>query len=265
VKNPITRTQYERAYELGRRLFEGSLGISDAQDQLAILGVNTNSAADLIYNVGHLLRGERYTRTLSIEVTDAYLEWIGRDYPQLFDQALSSLRKHIHYYESANSVSRTGLRSVLLKHERRHASQTPSFISPEETSPEAKHREGTLKTVLVNVYERNAKAREKCIEHYGARCSVCEFDFEKKYGRIGRGFIHVHHLKDIASIGEEYEVDPRKDLRPVCPNCHAMLHTRRKPNPPYSIEELKMMMVLSGLMQLKLGSPTEHRLALLEM
>lgn len=96
--------------------------------------------------------------------------------------------------------------------------------------------EGAKKIITVNAYERNAKARELCIKHYGTKCKVCEFDFEKTYGEIGKGFIHVHHLIKIADIGEEYEVDPILDLRPVCPNCHAMLH---REEPPISIEELK--------------------------
>lgn len=96
--------------------------------------------------------------------------------------------------------------------------------------------EGKVKKVLVNNYERDLKAREKCIEYHGTTCKVCDFDFERKYGEIGRGYIHVHHKKEISSIKKEYEVDPINDLVPVCPNCHSMLH---KKSPSYSIEELK--------------------------
>ncbi|MBI5828635.1 MAG: HNH endonuclease [Chloroflexi bacterium] len=101
-----------------------------------------------------------------------------------------------------------------------------------------KHIEGAKKQVTVNAYERNPKARTACIAKYGSKCAVCEFDFEKHYGEIGSGYIHVHHLKPLASVSEKYEVDPIEDLRPVCPNCHAMLH---KKEPPYSIEELQVM------------------------
>jgi len=55
------------------------------------------------------------------------------------------------------------------------------------------------------------------------------------YGEVGRDIIHVHHLKPLAEIGEKYRVDPINDLRPVCPNCHVIIHTR---NPPYSIDEV---------------------------
>lgn len=90
-------------------------------------------------------------------------------------------------------------------------------------------QEGIKRTILVNSYERNPKARKLCVEYWGISCSVCEINFEKLYGEIGKGFIHVHHLIPVSQIGELYQVDPIKDLRPVCPNCHSMLH---KKNPP---------------------------------
>ena len=62
---------------------------------------------------------------------------------------------------------------------------------------------------------------------------------EKTYGEIGKKFIHIHHLVKISDIKEEYMIDPIEDLRPVCPNCHAMLH---KKEPPFTIEELKGML-----------------------
>jgi 5-methylcytosine-specific restriction protein A len=87
--------------------------------------------------------------------------------------------------------------------------------------------EGAVRKVAVNAYERNQTARRLCVGHHGAVCKVCEFDFERVYGAIGEGFIHVHHIVDLCQIGEGYQVDPINDLVPVCPNCHAMLHTRR--------------------------------------
>lgn len=96
--------------------------------------------------------------------------------------------------------------------------------------------EGAKRTITVNAYERNSKARDLCIKHYGSNCIVCDFDFEKKFGEHGKGFIHVHHVTPLADIREHYEVNPIEDLRPVCPNCHAMLH---RADPPLTIEELK--------------------------
>ncbi len=96
--------------------------------------------------------------------------------------------------------------------------------------------EGAVRQVLVNAYERNPGARRACIAHYGVACHVCGIDFEDRYGQIGKGFIHVHHLVPLAQVGIEYELDPIRDLRPVCPNCHAMLH---RSMPPITLVELK--------------------------
>ena len=106
---------------------------------------------------------------------------------------------------------------------------------PDEV-PVGDYEDGTTTQVLVNRFERNPKARSECIKHFGAICSVCGFDFSKTYGPIGEGRIHVHHLKELAEVKKAHSINPIKDLRPVCPNCHMMLHSKR---PALSIDELK--------------------------
>lgn len=98
--------------------------------------------------------------------------------------------------------------------------------------------EGPAKMTVVNRYERNYAARAKCIEYHGTACHVCGFDGASAYGKMGANLIHVHHLIEISTIGVQYQVDPIKDLVPVCPNCHAMIHRRR---PAYSVAEVQKM------------------------
>lgn len=111
-----------------------------------------------------------------------------------------------------------------------------SPFTPQNPDTQTSYKEGSSSQVIQTRYERNPHARKACIEHYGYTCSVCSFDFEKIYGAIGKDFVHVHHLTEVATAKKPYMVDPIKDLRPVCPNCHAMLHRKR---PPYDIDELK--------------------------
>lgn len=84
--------------------------------------------------------------------------------------------------------------------------------------------EGAVRSIFVNAYERSSFARKKCIEHYGTNCFVCGFNFEKTYGKMGKDYIHVHHLISLSKIRKKYKINPIKDMRPVCPNCHAMIH-----------------------------------------
>lgn len=99
----------------------------------------------------------------------------------------------------------------------------PPVLSPEQIT-RGEYREGAVRQVLVNAYERDRAARQACIARFGATCAVCGLKFEDRYGALGAGFIHVHHVVPLSELGPGYELDPIRDLRPVCPNCHAMLH-----------------------------------------
>ena len=80
-------------------------------------------------------------------------------------------------------------------------------------------REGAVRSVFVNRYERSRGARAACLRHYGSTCQICGFDFEAVYGPIGARGIHVQHLVELSSLGADYRVDPVADLFPMCPNC----------------------------------------------
>lgn len=101
-------------------------------------------------------------------------------------------------------------------------------------------KEGEVKYNLLSKYERNPKARKECLEYYGTACSVCGIDFGKTYGPEFAGKIEVHHIVPLSQIKSEYIVDPIKDLIPVCPNCHAALHSKK--DGVYTVEELKNLM-----------------------
>lgn len=78
--------------------------------------------------------------------------------------------------------------------------------------------------------------REECIEYYGAICEVCGFDYGYVYGDEFEKIIPIHNLKGDDTPVDLEDIDPHKDLVPVCHNCHEMLHRQ---NPPYTIEALK--------------------------
>jgi len=98
--------------------------------------------------------------------------------------------------------------------------------------------EGKEKEIIQTIYERNPKLREMAIKIHGTTCSACGFNFAKKYGKLGEGYIEIHHLvpQSEHKIKGESEINPETDLMPLCSNCHRMIHKSEK---MLSIEELK--------------------------
>ena len=118
-----------------------------------------------------------------------------------------------------------------------------SYLLPSEASAR-EMVEGARITVQVSRIERDPTARKKCIDLFGASCTVCGFNFGLTYGALGSGFIHVHHLRPLAATIGRRKVEPKRDLRPVCPNCHEMLH---KQNPPLTVEALKALISTASI------------------
>jgi predicted HNH restriction endonuclease len=99
--------------------------------------------------------------------------------------------------------------------------------------------EGTPRTTSVVQYERSKKARERCLEHWGYSCVVCGIEFGEIYGPDFMNFIHVHHVEPVASKKKAYRLSPVRDMRPICPNCHAVAH---RSEPPFSVADIKRFM-----------------------
>ncbi len=120
----------------------------------------------------------------------------------------------------------------------RHTGQV-SFRSPDEPRrlDDLAFPEGAVHRVAANRYERDRRARKACLNHWGYRCAVCNFSFEERYGSIGKNYIHVHHTLELSQAPADYYVNPIDDLRPLCPNCHAMIH--RGTGRALTIDELK--------------------------
>lgn len=99
------------------------------------------------------------------------------------------------------------------------------------------HREGKMVERRSVAYERSPQARKECLRHYGYECAICGMDFGKEFGEEFSEVIEVHHLKPLSLLKEEREIDPIRDLVPLCPNCHKMAH--RKTGKPYTLDQLR--------------------------
>ena len=106
-----------------------------------------------------------------------------------------------------------------------------------ETAHTSNVLEGKKVAFYTTKYERSKSNRDKALKIHGYSCCICNINFKESYGEIGEGFIHVHHVKPLYSLDEEVVIDPTKDLVPVCPNCHAIIHRRK--NQILSIDDVK--------------------------
>lgn len=97
----------------------------------------------------------------------------------------------------------------------------------ESPSLDSEYYEGGQKKRYTTTYERDPQAREQAVNIHGYSCMACNFNFEKAYGDWGKGFIHVHHVKPISTVGEKTRINPRTDLIVLCANCHSMVHRRK--------------------------------------
>lgn len=234
----ISEEMTAAAFEAAKRVYVQN---ADKQMELRALheatGMAPSSARDYVNNISKMLVGQTYMRTFNNYATDYILTKIHEDFgTEKYRLAIESVEKHADYYASLDRGHLRGIEAVAARHRAKLDSlQHTGTYFPDEIKSDSTLVEGAIRQVQVNAYERSATARRRCIDHYGLSCAACGFNFEKIYGDIGKEFIHVHHLVPIASIGEAYVLDPIRDLRPVCPNCHAMLH---RTDPPLSIEEL---------------------------
>lgn len=141
-----------------------------------------------------------------------------------------------YVYINEDDLKTQGLKYYIdfLKEREKNIESKTCTISVEQDLSE-EYKEGGVLDCHGDKYERNHKAREECLKYYGYNCRVCGFNFEERYGKRGRNFIEVHHRVPLSERKEEYNVDPIRDLIPVCPNCHAMLHRTK---PAITVEEL---------------------------
>jgi len=244
-RQKVPKEAIHLAYSLGLQVLHNHLSEDDAEDELMrTFKIAKRTAGAYVNGLLKLLGGELYVSTINKYGTEYYLEQIKNDFGnEGLLLALQAVNKHSEYFaekKKENGKPYIVYPAKILK-KYSHLLE-PEIQYPDEITetPETTYIEGTKKKVIVNSYERDSAARAKCLEIHGYLCSVCNFDFLKEYGELGRNYIHVHHIIDLSTVGKEYEVDPKNDLIPVCPNCHSMLH--RDAKPARTVEELQSIM-----------------------
>ncbi|WP_108837942.1 HNH endonuclease [Tateyamaria sp. Alg231-49] len=102
--------------------------------------------------------------------------------------------------------------------------------------------EGAIVTRIHRTRERDPKiVRDKkkqfLAQHGSLYCQACGFDFAKRYGPRGEGFIECHHTVPVSEMGIGAKTK-LADLMLVCSNCHRMIHAKRPWLSPDAIKGL---------------------------
>lgn len=146
-----------------------------------------------------------------------------------FDRGMTFAEKYMLINSAVITCSRqTGLSLPVLDVLWYQAVQTLGQAKlPDEADPgglEGGDRQPYLRTKRNAAIVRKAKVRWSDGGTVSPACAVCGWSMAEVYGDAGFGVIHAHH--DIAIGGStETRVTRISDLVPVCPSCHAVLHS----------------------------------------
>lgn len=190
-------------------------------------------------------------RRLILNVAEQKLPWfirenINEDFDSLYDitdpnivhQLWHTIKTKENLKNLNNELKELNFTEVLRFYEdflHKRESESHNFEEPEML------KEGALQDKHLTYHERNPQLRKKCIAIYGWKCQACGFDFQERYGDLGKEYIEVHHLFPISQTDGKHDVDPGKDLVPLCANCHAMIH--RLKGEEMSLENLKKVII----------------------
>jgi 5-methylcytosine-specific restriction protein A len=231
----ITNEAVHQIYDLAKSAYKKQLTEPEAIE-IALNQQLMSEASAKMYIVAfnYMIAGKTYKKTINQYATEYFLNSLHSDFGlPIFQKAIVAVKDHLEHYKKQGKGGLPSIRNLILKLEEQH--NLDSIVYVDELSNADEFIEGARFRISVNAFERSKKARDKCLEIHGLNCKVCDINFEQVYGVLGRGFIHVHHLNDLANISKEYKVNPEADLVPVCPNCHAMLHQQK---PSMTVESL---------------------------
>jgi len=127
----------------------------------------------------------------------------------------------------------------------RQGSERPDGFPALPENDEDEVTEGRLLYRSHRSRERNralvAKRKDQAKAAGALSCEVCTFNFESRYGELGRDFIECHHIRPLSESG--MTKTKLSDLALLCSNCHRMAH-RGDPWP--SVDGLKSLVSEAG-------------------
>lgn len=235
----ITNTHVEVAYLLGKKVYEQKITISEAADKLSEeYSMNRGSAQGYIYTFLRMMSGEEYRRTINVFATEYFLNGIYADYgnKQVLS-ALSSVRKHLEYYEGVGKSRQQQIHQVVDDFFKRLSSTTnladhiSEFnkqidLSGQDDYEDRKSRLNAADklpvkiSVTTEIYRRNPDVVVEVLLRAKGICERCKENAPFIRAKDGTPYLEVHHIVQLALGGE----DTVENAIALCPNCHREAH-----------------------------------------
>lgn len=235
----ITNNQVHEAYAQAKCVYANELSISEAKSKVSeVTGMNEGSAHGYINTFIKIMEGTGYTRTINAYGTDYYLENIKKDYGnEALLTAISSIKKHLEYYEGVGKSSQPKIHKILEKHIKNleatssieafndnfNKQVTLSLVDTSYTrelrlqAAKKKPREMEVKS---KVYARNPDVVAEVLNRAKGVCEKCTQAAPFLRAKDNSPYLEVHHLVQLAHGGD----DSIENAVALCPNCHRELH-----------------------------------------
>ncbi|AUJ37449.1 hypothetical protein BWZ32_21805 [Vibrio vulnificus] len=230
----ITLKEIKPAFELGIKAYEQKISPNKLKDELVSLGMTPSSAIGYIDNVGYLLDGRCFTRTINALAADYYFSQIHQRYGiEKLKLATEALRKHIDYYQSKSGSNPKAMREIYQKYSD-ICDDSFSFddlptnvsLSLKDSSEERLFRlKSANKTPEVidsktKLYRRNPDVVAETLFRAKGKCESCGGDAPFLRKSDNTPYLEVHHIKMLSAGG----LDCITNTEALCPNCHRERH-----------------------------------------
>ncbi|MFV9482293.1 HNH endonuclease [Christiangramia sp. ASW11-125] len=222
-------------FNISKEVYEQKISKSEGVNQLVEeLNFNRGSAQMIIGQIfPRLLDGEKFTRTLNIDLFDSFLKFIQEDYGnERLIKSLNALKMHIDYIKQKGD-SKIGLRKVYQRYidnlnldedfsreDEEEQEEISDYLKKNKTKKDllneldkAENDDSEKVTVNHRQYKRNNKiiALIKILRNF--ECQICGYYVKK---RNGGKYIEAAHIRPKHKQGPEKP----ENILLLCPNHH---------------------------------------------
>ena len=234
----IGQAEIEASYDVAKCWFSGKLSRTEAKTKLVEEhGLNPVSAGDLLQALHAIMRGERFTRSISAAAAEYYVHVIMRDYGnEAARRAIVALERHVDYYETVQPSKMLKMRALLSK--LREATSKADLIAehiafdrevaammllPKEQRykqlPQAGHKPRSI-IVQHRAFIRSKAVVAEVLLRASGICESCKGAAPFLRKATGLPYLEVHHRITLADGGD----DTVENAIALCPNCHRKMH-----------------------------------------